>query len=309
MSKLIRLILFWLGSCSRACIVSLVRGGDMKGWVLRHCHLTGVSSAFLHVGAAYRNSFVEWLFESSFLDSVFQAVLWVNMILKLSLFAGLSVLYFLFLVFVLFLNFEQVKAVMYWLDPNLRYATREADIMVCIHALYCTCFRHVLHDWEGINLNLLAWAVQVCSYTRQSQQVLCVNYNLFTLKSAGVKNSLLSIFFSNVDVWMSVQYDICLQWGGFGFLLVIYMSMDTENRLNKVVSKWSLYGVCPRSGFLMPQCCSQRTLVLPCCSELSTLLSCYGACGACVCMATAGLCSLPVSELSTDAVTIGKLFP
>lgn len=44
-------------------------------------------------------------------------------------------------------------------------------------------------------------------------------------------------FFSNVDVWMSVQYDICLQWGGFGFLLVIYMSMDTENRLNKVVSK------------------------------------------------------------------------
>lgn len=57
----------------------------------------------------------------------------MNMILKLSLFAGLSVLYFLFLVFVLFLNFEQVKAVMYWLDPNLRYATREADIMVCIH--------------------------------------------------------------------------------------------------------------------------------------------------------------------------------
>ncbi|EMP39359.1 Phosphatidylserine synthase 1 [Chelonia mydas] len=42
---------------------------------------------------------------------------------------GLSVLYFLFLVFVLFLNLEQVKAVMYWLDPNLRYATREADIM------------------------------------------------------------------------------------------------------------------------------------------------------------------------------------
>lgn len=57
----------------------------------------------------------------------------MNVILKLSLFAGLSVLYFLFLVFVLFLNFEQVKAVMYWLDPNLRYATREADIMVCIH--------------------------------------------------------------------------------------------------------------------------------------------------------------------------------
>lgn len=45
--------------------------------------------------------------------------------------SGLSVLYFLFLVFLLFLNFEQVKSLMYWLDPNLRYATREADIMVC----------------------------------------------------------------------------------------------------------------------------------------------------------------------------------
>lgn len=44
--------------------------------------------------------------------------------------AGLSVLYFLFLVFVIFLNWDQVKTLMYWLDPNLRYATREADIMV-----------------------------------------------------------------------------------------------------------------------------------------------------------------------------------
>lgn len=43
---------------------------------------------------------------------------------------GLSVLYFLFLVFLLFLNFDQVKSLMYWLDPNLRYATREADVMV-----------------------------------------------------------------------------------------------------------------------------------------------------------------------------------
>uniref|UniRef100_UPI00358F70C1 phosphatidylserine synthase 1 n=1 Tax=Myxine glutinosa TaxID=7769 RepID=UPI00358F70C1 len=42
---------------------------------------------------------------------------------------GLSVLYFLLLVFTLFLNFDQVKAVMYWLDPSLRNATREADIM------------------------------------------------------------------------------------------------------------------------------------------------------------------------------------
>ena len=44
--------------------------------------------------------------------------------------SGLSVLYFLFLVLIIFLNWDQVKTVMYWLDPNLRYATREADIMV-----------------------------------------------------------------------------------------------------------------------------------------------------------------------------------
>lgn len=47
--------------------------------------------------------------------------------------SGLSVLYFLFLVFLLFLNFDQVKSLMYWLDPNLRYATREADVMVCTY--------------------------------------------------------------------------------------------------------------------------------------------------------------------------------
>lgn len=45
---------------------------------------------------------------------------------------GLSVLYFLFLVFIIFLNWQQVKQLMYWLDPNLRYAKREADIMVSI---------------------------------------------------------------------------------------------------------------------------------------------------------------------------------
>ncbi|EPY75462.1 hypothetical protein CB1_001652024, partial [Camelus ferus] len=56
---------------------------------------------------------------------------------------GLSVLYFLFLVFLLFLNFEQVKSIMYWLDPNLRYATREADIME--YAVNC----HVI-TWERI---------------------------------------------------------------------------------------------------------------------------------------------------------------
>uniref|UniRef100_A0AAA9SLC1 Phosphatidylserine synthase n=2 Tax=Bos TaxID=9903 RepID=A0AAA9SLC1_BOVIN len=56
---------------------------------------------------------------------------------------GLSVLYFLFLVFLLFLNFEQVKSLMYWLDPNLRYATREADVME--YAVNC----HVI-TWERI---------------------------------------------------------------------------------------------------------------------------------------------------------------
>ncbi|XP_010575380.1 PREDICTED: phosphatidylserine synthase 1 isoform X3 [Haliaeetus leucocephalus] len=65
---------------------------------------------------------------------------------------GLSVLYFLFLVFVLFLNFEQVKAVMYWLDPNLRYATREADIMLF--------FMHLLPNfaecwWDQVILDIL----------------------------------------------------------------------------------------------------------------------------------------------------------
>lgn len=47
---------------------------------------------------------------------------------------GLSVLYFLFLVFIIFLNWQQVKQLMYWLDPNLRYAKREADIMVSMSA-------------------------------------------------------------------------------------------------------------------------------------------------------------------------------
>uniref|UniRef100_A0A8C6NVN3 Phosphatidylserine synthase n=1 Tax=Nothobranchius furzeri TaxID=105023 RepID=A0A8C6NVN3_NOTFU len=52
---------------------------------------------------------------------------------------GLSVLYFLFLVFIIFLNWQQVKQLMYWLDPNLRYAKREADIMVsddCLQSLF-----------------------------------------------------------------------------------------------------------------------------------------------------------------------------
>lgn len=56
---------------------------------------------------------------------IFYAVVHISL---LSL--GLSVLYFLFLVFIIFLNWQQVKQLMYWLDPNLRYAKREADIMV-----------------------------------------------------------------------------------------------------------------------------------------------------------------------------------
>ncbi|XP_056335422.1 phosphatidylserine synthase 1 isoform X2 [Danio aesculapii] len=56
---------------------------------------------------------------------------------------GLSVLYFLFLVFLIFLNWDQVKALLYWLDPNLRYAKREADVME--YAINC----HVI-TWERI---------------------------------------------------------------------------------------------------------------------------------------------------------------
>ncbi|XP_016365347.1 phosphatidylserine synthase 1 isoform X4 [Sinocyclocheilus rhinocerous] len=56
---------------------------------------------------------------------------------------GLSVLYFLFLVFLIFLNWDQVKALLYWLDPNLRNATREADVME--YAVNC----HVI-TWERI---------------------------------------------------------------------------------------------------------------------------------------------------------------
>ncbi|XP_070968636.1 phosphatidylserine synthase 1-like [Oncorhynchus clarkii lewisi] len=56
---------------------------------------------------------------------------------------GLSVLYFLFLVFLIFLNWAQVKKLMYWVDPNLRYATRETDVME--YAVNC----HVI-TWERI---------------------------------------------------------------------------------------------------------------------------------------------------------------
>uniref|UniRef100_A0A8C6MHW7 Phosphatidylserine synthase n=1 Tax=Nothobranchius furzeri TaxID=105023 RepID=A0A8C6MHW7_NOTFU len=49
---------------------------------------------------------------------------------------GLSVLYFLFLVFLIFLNWDQVKTVMFWLDPDLRYAKQESDVME--YAVNCT---------------------------------------------------------------------------------------------------------------------------------------------------------------------------
>lgn len=60
---------------------------------------------------------------SGYVDSTSNALIYWHL-------SGLSVLYFLFLVFLIFLNWDQVKAMLYWLDPNLRYATREADIMV-----------------------------------------------------------------------------------------------------------------------------------------------------------------------------------
>ncbi|XP_056597805.1 phosphatidylserine synthase 1 [Triplophysa dalaica] len=37
--------------------------------------------------------------------------------------------YFLFLVFYIFLNWDQVKTLLYWLDHNLCYDTREPDVM------------------------------------------------------------------------------------------------------------------------------------------------------------------------------------
>ncbi|XP_068189262.1 phosphatidylserine synthase 1 [Antennarius striatus] len=56
---------------------------------------------------------------------------------------GLSVMYFLFLVFFLFLNWDQVRLLMYWLDPNLRFAVREVDIME--YAVNCSMI-----TWERL---------------------------------------------------------------------------------------------------------------------------------------------------------------
>ncbi|KAJ4927955.1 hypothetical protein JOQ06_015755 [Pogonophryne albipinna] len=74
---------------------------------------------------------------------------------------GLSVLYFLFLVFLLFLNWDQVKLLMYWLDPNLRYAKREADIME--YAVNCTVitWERILTHFDIFALGHFAgWAVK-----------------------------------------------------------------------------------------------------------------------------------------------------
>lgn len=183
-------------------------------------------------------------------------------------------------------------------------------------ALYSTYFRHVLYEWEWISLNLLAWAVQVCAYNWQSQQVLCVNDNFFYIEISWCEkffSVFCFFFFPNVDV-CNLEYDICLQWDGFGLFLVIDMSMNSENRLSKVVSEWSLYGMCLRSGFLIRVFVLHSAALKELWSHLvalsSTLLWCYGAFGLCVCMATAGLCSLPFSQqLGTNADTIGKLVP
>ncbi|XP_043993871.1 phosphatidylserine synthase 1 [Gambusia affinis] len=66
---------------------------------------------------------------------------------------GLSVLYFLFLVFLIFLNWKQVKTLMYWMDPNLRFAKREVDIME--YATNCTDI-----TWKRIisHLDIFAFA-------------------------------------------------------------------------------------------------------------------------------------------------------
>lgn len=76
-----------------------------------------------------------WVFSFVF---TYQHLCWFNLrcLDLLVLLSGLSVLYFLFLVFLIFLNLDQVKTLLYWLDPNLRYATREADIMVSLDMAY-----------------------------------------------------------------------------------------------------------------------------------------------------------------------------
>ena len=42
---------------------------------------------------------------------------------------GISVMYFLFMVFLAFLNMEQVRMVLEWLDPTVKDAKREVDMV------------------------------------------------------------------------------------------------------------------------------------------------------------------------------------
>lgn len=51
------------------------------------------------------------------------------------IFFGFSVLYLLFLVFILFLNLNQVRSIMYWVDPEVKYAKREVDLVEVSHIL------------------------------------------------------------------------------------------------------------------------------------------------------------------------------
>jgi len=49
---------------------------------------------------------------------------------------GFSVLYFLLLVFMAFLNINQVRKIMVWLDPNIKDAKREVDLVeVCSNTM------------------------------------------------------------------------------------------------------------------------------------------------------------------------------
>ncbi|CAB1350758.1 unnamed protein product [Coregonus sp. 'balchen'] len=63
---------------------------------------------------------------------------------------GLSVLYFLFLVILIFLNWAQVKRLMYWVDPNLRYATLNCHLFF-MHLLpnFAECW------WDQVILDIL----------------------------------------------------------------------------------------------------------------------------------------------------------
>ena len=42
---------------------------------------------------------------------------------------GISVLYFLLVVFFCFLSLQQVRAIMVWIDPSVQYAKREVDVI------------------------------------------------------------------------------------------------------------------------------------------------------------------------------------